>query len=288
MRTSTEIGSAAKIIGEEKAIELYAKAGFDGWDFSLFAPFLCKHHYFTNSWIDGLYGSDYLKIAKKLKKVSDDNGMVCNQTHAPFPFYGKDIRTYIMRAIECSAEVGAEFCVVHPHSQLGPEENAMLYATLLPFAKEHGVKLAAENLYDWDHAHDHAVFASCATAEGFWDVLNAVDDDDLVACLDIGHAEMEYISGSNSAEAMVRSLGKKIQCLHIHDNDKWHDSHQLPFTMDIDFVPIVKALRDIGYDGWFTMEAASFYKDLDETNIYSGMEQMYAAARKLADIFEEA
>ena len=33
---STEIASAARIIGEEKAVELYAKAGFDAWDFSMF------------------------------------------------------------------------------------------------------------------------------------------------------------------------------------------------------------------------------------------------------------
>ena len=34
--TSTEINSAARIIGEERAVELYAKAGFDAWDFSMF------------------------------------------------------------------------------------------------------------------------------------------------------------------------------------------------------------------------------------------------------------
>ena len=41
MKISTEIGSAAAIIGEEKAIELYAKAGFDAWDFSMFA--MCRY-----------------------------------------------------------------------------------------------------------------------------------------------------------------------------------------------------------------------------------------------------
>ena len=40
MKISTEIASAAKIIGEEKAIEYYAKAGFDAWDFSMFE--MCK------------------------------------------------------------------------------------------------------------------------------------------------------------------------------------------------------------------------------------------------------
>lgn len=36
MKISTEIDSIANIVGEEKAIELIAKAGFDAWDFSLF------------------------------------------------------------------------------------------------------------------------------------------------------------------------------------------------------------------------------------------------------------
>ena len=36
MKTSTEIASVARITGEERAIELIAKAGFDAWDFSMF------------------------------------------------------------------------------------------------------------------------------------------------------------------------------------------------------------------------------------------------------------
>ena len=40
MKISTEIFSASKIVGEEKAIELIAKAGFDAWDFSMF--YMCR------------------------------------------------------------------------------------------------------------------------------------------------------------------------------------------------------------------------------------------------------
>ena len=32
MKISTEIGSAAKLVGYERAIELVGKAGFDAWD----------------------------------------------------------------------------------------------------------------------------------------------------------------------------------------------------------------------------------------------------------------
>ena len=36
MKISTEIGSIASLVGEEKAVELVAKSGFDAWDFSMF------------------------------------------------------------------------------------------------------------------------------------------------------------------------------------------------------------------------------------------------------------
>ena len=32
MKTSTQIEEASLILGEEKAVEYVAKAGFDGWD----------------------------------------------------------------------------------------------------------------------------------------------------------------------------------------------------------------------------------------------------------------
>ena len=41
MKTSTQIEEASLILGEEKAVEYVAKAGFDGWDFSMFA--MCKY-----------------------------------------------------------------------------------------------------------------------------------------------------------------------------------------------------------------------------------------------------
>ena len=39
MKTSTEIQSIVDVVGEEKAIEMIAKAGFDAWDFSMFNMF---------------------------------------------------------------------------------------------------------------------------------------------------------------------------------------------------------------------------------------------------------
>ena len=111
-----------------------------------------------------------------------------------------------------------------------------------------------------------------------------MNDDFLVACLDIGHAEMRG-SGSGAVN-MIHALGNRIQALHIHDNDKWHDSHQLPFSMQIDFDAVVKALRDINYQGYFTLETNRYLNDYNEENIFVGIKNMAVCARKLADMFE--
>ena len=285
MKTSTQIDVASRLVGEEKTIELIAKAGFDAWDFSMFA--MCRFDWDKNCLLPNshpLAGNDYIAFARRLKQVGLDNGIVCNQSHAPFPGRVKEIRDHLKRAIECSAEAGAEICIIHPDNHKSAEENAEMYFELLPFAKEHGVKIATENMWNWDHTEDHAKAAACSHHDDFRAHIDAVNDPFLVACLDIGHAEMRGLD--TTAEKMIHTLGDSLQALHIHDNDMWHDSHQIPFSMDIDFTRVVRALREIDYKGYFTLEADSYLKKFTAENVADGIKDLYNAARKLADMFE--
>ena len=285
MKISTEIGSAAKIVGYEKAVELYGKAGFDAWDFSMMN--MCRIDWATMQPTHNpnpLNGSDYLKFARQLKQIGLDNGMVCNQSHAPFPVEVPQVRSYLKRAIECTAEAGGEICVIHPDNRKSAEENREMYLELLPFAKSCGVKIATENMWNWDDEKDESIFAACATAEDFKKHLDAVEDDYFVACVDIGHAEMR--GSGNGAVHMIKTLGAAVQALHIHDNDRWHDNHQLPGTMSIDFDAVLRALKEIGYKGFFTLEANQYLKDRTAENIFAGMRQLQKSARKLADLFQ--
>jgi len=284
MKISSEIGSCAKHIGEEKTIEYLAKAGFDAWDFSMFS--MCKYDWETNKLIDSghpLAGNDYLKFARRLKQIGLDNGIVCNQSHAPFPTRVPEIRAHYKRAIECTAEAGGSICIIHPDNNKSHEENAEVYFELLPFAKECGVKIATEN-WNWNGEKDEASFAACATPESFNAHLDAVNDDFFVACLDIGHAEMRGYN--TSAVEMIKALGSRLQALHIHDNDKWHDSHQIPFSMDIDFEGVVKALKEINYKGFFTLEADRFLSDYTSENVFEGIKKLAVSAKKLSQMFE--
>jgi sugar phosphate isomerase/epimerase len=284
MKTSTEIGSSRKIVGEEKAIEYVAKAGFDAWDFSMcnMINYDWGKDIATIADIE-VNGKDYVKHAKKLKQIGLDNGIVCNQSHAPFPVYNKVIRDTLKRSIECTAIAGGEICIVHPDNYKSAEENAEMYFELLPFAKAHGVKIATENMWNWKG--DFACPAACSSPEDFKKHVDIIGDPYLVACVDIGHAEMKGLN--TSAVELIKALGHRVQALHIHDNDKVFDSHQIPFSMNIDFNPIVKTLKEIDYKGYFTLECDYYIpNDADEETVKKKLKDLSNAARKLANYFD--
>jgi sugar phosphate isomerase/epimerase len=286
MKISTEIASIAEKVGMEKAVELCAKAGFDAWDFSMFD--MCRMDWETGLPVQSekpLNARNYLKFARKLKKIGLDNGIVCNQSHAPFPVEVPAIRSSLKLAIECTAEAGGEICVIHPDDNKTAEENAEMYLELLPFAKSCGVKIATENMWNWDGSKGESSFAACATGEDFKKHIDIIHDDFFVACLDLGHAEMR--GSGDGAVNMIRALGHRIQALHIHDNDRWHDYHQIPFSMNIDFGAIVKALQEIHYEGYFTLEEDAFLKDYHTSDVFDGVVKLKESAKKLADMFEQ-
>lgn len=285
LKTSTEIASAARHVGEAKAIKYIAKAGFDAWDFSMFD--MCKTPYDTfrvrnakdiyRTLTHPLHGSQYLAYARNLRRIGEHYGISCNQSHAPFPTSDEKVRSYLKRAIECTAEAGGKICVIHPQNDLSADENAEMYLALLPFAKQHGVKIAVENMWNWNGGNIGP--AACSSPEDFNAHLDAVDDDYLVACLDIGHAEMAGVH--TSAVEMIYALGNRLQALHIHDNDLVNDSHQLPFSMNIDFEAVMKALKDIHYQGDLTLEASEYLKKYNSDNVFEGLKEMANTANRL-------
>ncbi len=288
MKTSTEINSIACQTGWERALELVAEAGFDCWDFSMFAMGVY-------SWQTGkrvIKGHPLetretaIPFAEKLRKIADSLGITCNQSHAPFPVVCPEIRELLPLALECTAIAGGDICVIHPDNNKTAEENAEMYRELLPVAHKLGVKIATENMWNWDNSNDCAAPAACSDGPSFKTHVDIVNDPFLVACVDIGHAEMKGLE--TDAASMIRELGPRVQALHLHDNDKWHDLHRLPFSRDIEFGPIVTALKDIGYDGVFTLESGlgAALEDIKSEDHAAGVKAMYLATRKLANMFE--
>jgi len=267
MKISTQTDHFVRLFGEDEAIRKLAEIGYDAYDFSMF------HIDADNEIINC---SDYEKWALRLRRIAEENNIVCNQSHAPFPSYRLDDEEYnkrifplIVRAIEITSLLGGKIVVIHPvvfpNHKIGDnpecmEKNLEFYNSLLPYAKECDVKIAVENMYNWYKWDDTASPATCSFAEEFRAYLDTLDPDYFVACLDIGHSEMKN-TGGESAAKMIRALGHdKLKSLHVHDNDFIYDLHTLPFIQKINWGEVMGALKEIQYDGEFTFEADNFLK----------------------------
>ena len=149
MRISTTTDVYARTHGVDGAIRAIAKAGFDCYDLSVF-DISEKNPLFRDGWRE---------YVASLKAAADAAGIVCNQSHAPFPSsqpdlpkhaeYNAVIHDRIVRAMETAAILGAKNIVVHPKQHLPYWENAQtlfdmnmeFYRSLAPYAKQFGIRV---------------------------------------------------------------------------------------------------------------------------------------------------
>ena len=221
--------------------------GFDAYDFTMYAgavPFGT---------------TDYVEKAKAFRAYSESIDIVCHQTHAPFPTakngdeaFNKDMFAQIVRSIEISGALGAKVCVVHTSVEHTIEENIILFQALEPHARKAGVKIGVENMTRDIGSHPTHIKA----------ILDALPKDVFVFCLDTGHAEMAQ--NKTSAVEMIRTMGERLQAIHLHDCDQIRDNHGLPFTYKINFEEIVEELKKVGYHGDIMLETGSFYRDVPD------------------------
>ena len=95
----------------------------------------------------------------------------------------------------------------------------------------------------------------CGMSKSIDDILFMLDclrNPKFGICLDTGHLN---VSRAESHREFILKAGDKLRALHIADNDGTDDQHVMPFCSgSVDFVEVVKALSEIGYDGLFNYE----------------------------------
>lgn len=263
MLLSTQTEVLAEKITEKEAIKIIAEAGFDAYDISLF-------NVDSNSGY-GFNTENYLKLAKELKEYADSLGIVCNQSHAPFPSSvgdeEKDAKIFqnIVRAMEIASILGAKIIVVHPKQHLCYAENieklfeinVEFYKSLIPYCEKFGIKVATENMWQYNPNTQSPIDSTCSRACEFNKYIDALDSEWIVGCLDIGHVSLM----NTDIPTFIKEMGnKRLQALHVHDTDFVHDCHTLPFMQKIDYNAVMKALAEIDYMGDLTFEADCFFE----------------------------
>jgi len=273
MRISTNLMKLHLSLGFRGAIDAFCEAGFGGIDFK----FDEKELY------DGTLDEDFFV---KTKDYAHKKGIPIVQAHAPYPSsYSEEDKTEkrfsdIVKSMKNAALLGATMIVIHPckHIDCNDAEgyrlmmdyNLRFYRKLLPYAKEYGIKIAIENIRR----------SVTAQAEGLAALFDLLCDESFVVCYDIGHANL---TGQDTAE-MIRKLGERIGCTHIHDNDgKDKDTHTLPFYGNIDWEGAMRAFAEIGYSGDISYEGGGFLSKVPSEVKPQGLKYMSAVGKYLID-----
>ncbi|MBN2761762.1 MAG: sugar phosphate isomerase/epimerase [Bacteroidales bacterium] len=280
MKTSTLTYRLVNTYGTEKAVRMICEAGFDCIDHTLF------------SGVDGrlyLEEEGYFDKLHKMREIAKTYGVSFNQTHAPFASfkegddeYNEWVRPLLFKSIEASGILGAKYMVVHPFYVSADKKKANIefFSSMLPYAEKHNVRLALENMFGWDPKKDILIKNVCSDAEELGDYVDSLDSEYAVACLDVGHCGLV---GENAAD-MIKKLGNRLKCLHVHDNDNITDLHTIPFSQKLNFVEIMNALHDIDYDGELTLEADNFFTGFPEVLFDDVLTLLSKTARCLANM----
>ena len=196
-----------------------------------------------------------------VKALADEAGVTIWQVHGPWRYPPHDEtpelraeRAEVMRrSIRLTAKIGCKNWVIHPLMPFGPDSdfareefwkiNLEFFRALLPYAKEQGVTICFENM--------PMKRLSMSTTEKTLEFIRMVDDENFKLCLDTGH---EAVFGTSPANS-VRRAGKDLRTLHVHDNDGKGDRHWIPGAGVIDWKDFMAALREVEFDGVFSLEA---------------------------------
>src|ERR1700691_3672435 len=144
-----------------------------------------------------------------------------------------DAMDEVKRALEIAEQIPFRFLVQHlglPNESFSEKkfESAMTSIEhLRAFAKPLGVRILLENIPN-----------ELSTPDRLLEMIRAAHFDDVGICFDFGHAHM-----MGSVREAFEILKRLVCSTHVHDNDKFHDSHLWPGQGTIDWKEAMELLR---------------------------------------------
>lgn len=209
---------------------------------------------------------DELKaLMEKEKDLAAEAGIEITQTHGPWRWPPQDAtpedraeRLEKMKAcVRATHYLGCKYTVIHPIMPFHTDDklkgkqkemfelNVAFMRELVTYAKGFGVTVCLENMPMRN--------LSISTAAEILDFVKYIDEDNFKVCLDTGHSAVT--SGADVGQ-YVRLLGDYLKALHVHDNNGEKDEHKPMGEGIIDWQGFATALKDIGFDGAFSIEIA--------------------------------
>ena len=300
MRTGTNTSIYFKalddtnIMDEPEVIRRLHEVGFEAIDFSLFS--VSSPSYILN-------GDDWQKKVDRVAETAAKYGMIFSQIHLPFicggnrvqhpsftdPGYAKHFDESMRRAYIAASMVGAPWAVAHcynyPMETYDREEskkgNHEYYDDYVELGMKHGVGTAFENMIQGTKESLRLRYTGHYSE--LIEFVDSYQDPMVKICWDTGHANEACC---NQAYAL-RKIGKRLACLHVNDNYRDKDHHNIPFCGTVDWRSVISALAEIGYTGDCSLEAGKFVERAPRALQDSFVRTAYEACRYLCDMFEQ-
>jgi len=156
----------------------------------------------------------------------------------------------VEKSIKFAWELEAKMYVLHPGFynvfQLEKSEkiNFQSLKRLVNYAKNFGLPVSVENLPNG--------FLSLTRVEDFKKFFRRMEDLDVGLALDVGHA---YTVGQ--LKIFLEKFQDKITHVHLHNNNGKLDSHGGLDEGGIDWVEVVKTLKNTGFSRYLIVESTS-------------------------------
>lgn len=260
--------------------EMLKRAGFDYVDFSL-NGYLKNIELYQNK-VNKFFDRSIAELEEYFaphKRAAREAGIIFYQMHMPYPIYIPSAKTSVNgylwnevapKSMQLCDFLDCKYIVIHGFKMakyLGSEEaeweqSERFIDFISPMAKEMGLTVCIENLYD--SVGGHMLEGPCCNVRKAAERIDRINDkygaEVLGFCFDTGHANLVGID----FEDFLTILGNRLKVLHIHDNDGVQDLHQIPFTFtksrenkaSTDWEGFIRGLRKIQFDGVLNFETA--------------------------------
>lgn len=264
-RISSSMASFCRNMPLEAAMRMVKDAGFDGLDF----PFST----YSTALAAPMQGENWREWVREVKRISENIGLPIVQAHAAWEqaiaddFHYEAPHEIYYRTIEACGILGCTNLVFHPLRQNERVDSVQLrskihdynvrwFHDLISTAERFGVVINLENTFDSHHVQKPGDLPyPYTTARDMIDLMNDVGGNSIKICLDTGHAN---ISAQDIPE-MIRMFGRDLATVHLNDNygkiePIYEDLHLFPGYGRIEWEPIFRALKEVGFGGAMNME----------------------------------
>ncbi len=251
---------------EEKVFEILAQCGLDCVDFWLFR--YCKGAYTP------MLETGWERWAEKIRRISAEYHLPIEQAHAQFNEFLPEDGSYqgpselLLRNVRACRMFGCDRLIVHPvltdtrirtpeQRQHIMEYNLRWFSELLPIAEECQVEIHIENMFRIPAGAGRGdyQFPFNEAASLVW-LAEKLQHPLVRICLDTGHANL----CGYDIPAFIRTVREYLGTLHLNDNvgdisPHYADLHLFPGHGTIPWDQVAEVLKEIDYQGAFSMEA---------------------------------